>query len=399
MPDSTRIRQQGSLGPVNVTINAAFNKSTSGHFACTNYGPGTRTFGTRNIGEYHSQITDAIGTFGTGGYTQKSCTHEWRRVNVMFPTYHSCFGQCDSTFTFTGRPGVRDVEVNLFTGVRPPDSEFRLWCDQAFASLTQQFPTEVSIANFIWELRELKDLIPKIQDGLSKVAANGYLTLEFGWLPLISDLQKLWNIQKVVKTRLDYLLARWGKPTRVGTAKVINTPPRVERQYGLFEEAGLFCRVDLVSSVTTYRAGGFLLHTLEWLRQADSEWHAMMGSLGFLDPLSVVWNAIPYSFAADWFLNVGSWVDRYGHIVEEAEHWNVYKLTSSQKTVATWNIVQVNPIQGFRSKSSPDRLIMTLNYSRYVRYVGLPVSSFFDPSSLLSPKQLALLAALAVGHS
>jgi hypothetical protein len=280
-----------------------------------------------------------------------------------------------------------------------PDSEWWVFNDEAFISFNAQMPTEVSLANFMWELRELKDLIPKITGRLQDVVANSYLTLEFGWLPLIGDLQKLYRIGETVKSRLDYLLARWGKNTHLGAyKKVVLTPSPID-PVPLNAFANLALGVDIEQCTITYRAGGYMFHTLEWVKSARAEWHALAGALGFLDPLAIVWEAIPYSFVVDWVFDMDSWINRYGHIVEEPEHWSIYGLCTSRKKEVKARIFQVNQEGSYNISRFPNREIGTFSSSVYERLPGLPTSPVFDRASFVTPKQLALLAALGVGHT
>lgn len=400
MPRSTRTRTMGEPFAFNATGYQAASTVVSGSSFpwCNGWGGTVENFQFQAASSNYARIDDEVGPYPFGAYPQSRVGHEKWRYSLR-STYYPSRGMCGALWTITGTPRVPYLIAFSARNLRPPDGEYSQFCDEAYHTLTAQFPTEVSIANFMWELRELQDLIPKIQGGLTDIVANGYLTLNFGWLPLIGDLQKLYNIGKTVKTRLDYLRARWGRKTRLGTSKRVNVAKPPIGPIALNASAGAHIRGDVTRCETTYRAGGRLFHTLEWVNQANAEWHALIGALGFLDPLAIVWEAIPYSFVVDWVIGMDSWINRYWHLVEEPDHWNISGLCGSRKTVIEVNIVQVNSTEMWQGTRFEDRLLGTFSYSSYDRSPGLLTSSSFDRVGLVTPKQLALLAALGVGHT
>lgn len=406
MPITTRVRTSGE--PVNRDTIQNFSsiRGTMPGFLCEYiYGnPANENLSLPVLTNYYSRITDSVGSIGIGGWPNRYVDHEKWVVEIP-QSYLQSYGACDTLWSHTvtyGQMGIYDWVMDLARQNVKPDSEFYVWADKAYTKLVAQFPTEVSVANFMWELREIKDLIPKLSAEFSDVVANGFLTLNFGWIPFISDLQKLYHLQAKVKSRLDYLRARWGKATRMGTTTSYSDV--YSHKIGPMQVHGgsrIHLEFNVVHCSNTFTAGGTLFHTLEWINAAYAEWHAMFGSTGLLDPLSIVWEAIPYSFIADWIFSIGSWIERYGHIIEEPDHWQITRLSSSKKAVIVFDIIQLNPPDpfGMTSKTFGPRKLGQVRYTRYTRYPGLPTSTLFDRASLVSPKQLALLAALAVGHS
>jgi len=123
--------------------------------------------------------------------------------------------------------------------------------------------------------------------------ANGWLEYQYGWKPLISDLYGL--------------VQAWHKGfVTSGTtfsirAKVTDSKPYVIAQQATYQTDGptYFYRGSGVSTATA-KAGGKLRVTNSYL--------ATLGSLGLLNPLSLAWELLPYSFVVDWFIPVGNYL-------------------------------------------------------------------------------------------
>jgi hypothetical protein len=117
--------------------------------------------------------------------------------------------------------------------------------------------------------------------------SSQWLQLQYGWLPLLND----------VKNGAEAFAASLNKPIR---SSVRATHTR---------------RFD--GPVTT--VGTNLVFDLHYKRQKQiiyrfEEDYSMIPSMGLLDPESVAWELLPYSFVADWFLPIGNWLETRAHI-------------------------------------------------------------------------------------
>jgi hypothetical protein len=122
---------------------------------------------------------------------------------------------------------------------------------------------------------------PKFKD-----AANAWLALQYGWLPLLNDIYSGFNAVKLIldpvanphqmhatrRLNEQLLMPNWNVP---GTSETLKN------------EA--FCSVE-----TKFR-----------FSVSDPFW-ALMGQLGLTNPASMAWAALPYSFVVDWLLPVGT---------------------------------------------------------------------------------------------
>jgi len=282
----------------------------------------------------------------------------------------------------------------------PSNSVLQNLCDEAFNSFNTQFPTEVSLANFVWELREIVGLIPKLSKSILKSAANSYLTLEFGWLPLISDIQAMMHVLERVQARIAWLKSTAGHHTQLGkTATNFVTPPwnNGSSVLTVMHTSGLRYRYVLSDYQITFRAKGRLFHNMKDLDEASSLVAGLLGAFGFTNPTLIVWEAIPYSFVVDWLFNIQELIQRYGTLQDVASQWKIDRLCWSVKTSARVTVYQQN-ISGSGTLYW-ESLRSSFLLEKYQRNAGLSVSSSI--LTLVSPtfKQQVLLAALFAGKS
>jgi hypothetical protein len=268
----------------------------------------------------------------------------------------------------------------------------------AFNAFYEQIPTEVSIPNFLWELREIKALIPRLQSSLTKTASGGYLNFQFGWKPFLDDLRKLWALTDTVRSRLEYLKSTYGRKTRIGLFQDITS--QIEGRYQGYSDWHWFADpprkdVDFQGNFkvrefrTVLRAGGYLYHELQGLDDSLTQVKAFSSALGLNNPLRAVWNALPYSFVVEWFTNIGGLFDRLS-IQPFSGEWTISNPTWSFKSTAV-----IDAYQRFGDKTDANtHLLATITAERYQRFVGLPVPASIFSLELTSKQQLLLLALL-----
>lgn len=118
-----------------------------------------------------------------------------------------------------------------------------------------------------------------------KVHANNWLELQYGWLPLLQDTH---DAAQFLAHQLNYPLQT-----------VVHVHAR--RKYESFSPIGSgwvqFGHIQ----------GQLDLHIKAILKEKD-----VMALSGLLDPLSVAWELMPYSFVIDWFIPIGNYLSARG---------------------------------------------------------------------------------------
>lgn len=266
--------------------------------------------------------------------------------------------------------------------------------DNAFQAMYQQVPTEVSLPNFLWELRELGDLLPKLGESMSRTVSDGFLNYQFGWKPFIGDLKNLGAVMSRVSDRIDYLKRTWGQTVRLGYYQTLDvgfSSNEVSWQ-SVLGEAFWYTVLKPVSLTAHYRAGGYLFQQLERLDGIEGTLRAASAALGLLNPAAVIWEAIPFSFVADWFGRIGGVIGRLSIAQPFSGVWDVRDVTHS---VTEEHVCDVRF----------DVLTPTGNVSRgsgrvkqklYRRWVGLPANAtqLLGDLSLTSSQQMLATALL-----
>jgi len=287
------------------------------------------------------------------------------------------------------------IPVETVLALRPspvPDSYMQDHGLKAFEALSSQVPTEVSIANFFWELREWQELIPTFKENLRKTKAGGYLNFSFGWKPLVSDLQKLENITSTVTRRLEWLRRTYGQETLIGWSdeKIDSTiPSTIISNHG--DSSIQLVRTGLI---TKRRTNGYLTHRLEGLDSATAELRAFAAALGLNNPVKIAWNALPYSFVVDWLTNISGLLARIS-VQPFVGEWNLRGVSSSQRTLISFELRQRSVLNQWENPNGNyDTVVGNGTYEYYWRGPGIPVTMSVLTSSGLTPQQQMLSLAL-----
>lgn len=123
--------------------------------------------------------------------------------------------------------------------------------------------------------------------GASEALASNWLELQYGWLPLLSD-------------------------TEAGAqmlAHHLNVPMRTTYRQKVHREVNLV-RTTQVGYQPSQQASGRSTRThTRWLIARIKEKGSIPQLLGLANPELVLWELLPYSFVADWFIPIGSWME------------------------------------------------------------------------------------------
>lgn len=122
----------------------------------------------------------------------------------------------------------------------------------------------------------------------AKDVSNLYLTGRYGIGPLLGDLENAWKY-----------MGRKYNPRNTARAEVFSSGSVVVTNKRNLDK-GYFDEIVTTTRIFKTRVG--------ILYDSDAASRALAG-LGLTRPLSMAWELVPYSFVADWLLDVGTWLD------------------------------------------------------------------------------------------
>lgn len=187
------------------------------------------------------------------------------------------------------------------------------------------------VKTFTKQVKRYKHLGPK---AALKDMPNAWLAFHFGVEPLVRDVYSL----------IDRLSAPKDPKCVTTTAKCSNTYSGPRNVSWYTDDATLKGRVRISAFVT---------------RENDNL--ALMNDLGLLNPLSIAWELVPYSFVADWFFPVGQYINSISDLAGYKVHDCYVTWFASGSRTANWIEDRVNinaflalkySTQGFRMQRS-----------------------------------------------
>lgn len=335
----------------------------------------------------HPRLADVGGDFRV---THEGFTH--------LPT------QVYDTANYKG-PAILATAGGSFTGLTNdvntiPTGTMNAFGTKAIAVTTPTRPRS-GLARTIGELK--KDGLPDLpghqtreQVKLARAAGSEYLNVEFGWLPLVSDLRKFADTVRNSRVLLQQYLRDSDRPVR---RRFSELGTDVHNVYSSTSNIGLTHNCKLTSSESLQRelwfSGAFRYHVpkgddlvsklLRWEHEANYLYGTRVTP-------EVVWQVAPWSWAIDWFTNIGNVITNvtnlgldalvlnYGYVMYRQELICEYSATCTE--VGSMALPGGPVLQGWR-KTSKTRLRSN------------PYGFGIDDLSL-SVRQLAVLAALGL---
>jgi hypothetical protein len=191
------------------------------------------------------------------------------------------------------------------------------YATKLLADTNPSTPT-VDIPAFIGELKDFPELFKIAGGSLLRKAASANLNFHFGWKPLISDLSKIIDFSSVVNKRYKELKKLYNG----GLSRTRNLDNISGSEVNLGDFAALnhasatvFCRHK---AVTTQKVWGHCKWKPTSLPPKTDEDYlnlARRAAYGLtIDPASA-WELIPFSWLADWVVNVGNYLNAHRNLV------------------------------------------------------------------------------------
>lgn len=242
----------------------------------------------------------------------------------------------------------------------------------------------------------------------SRASGSEYLNLQFGWLPLVRDVIDVANaVQqseriiaqykkddgKLVRRRYEFpLIEEFTEPTKLSAKRYPKTATALTAYMYNFQPGDVY--VTKKKTVRRYFSGAFTYHlpvrqgALGRL-QSDAAFARKLYGLT-LDP-EVLWSLTPWSWAADWFANVGGILSNVSDAVTDGLVMPYGYMM--EHTIETWTYE-------IRNLTLPARLIpppLSLTTETKRRVTATPYG-FGLTWEGFSPYQLSILAALGISR-
>nr|UJQ85744.1 MAG: putative maturation protein [Leviviridae sp.] len=257
----------------------------------------------------------------------------------------------------------------------------------------------VSIPNFLFEFKDLPGMLRRAGNSLLNRAAGDYLSLSFGWIPLISDLKKLSEFTSALERKKKQLRSLQQKGG-------IRTKYTANKEGETITEAG-----DLLIESQVATVFGQRRTTSNRKRWAVNRWqsnldpflmsdHKAMSDLAIQHTLGLhgshltinIWNGLPWSWLIDYFASVGDFLTAsnnsvayvVGDITSVMTHTRHESHVSVTANLDPW--ITVQELQGAIVETKKRNIVSGLS----------PITASLP---VLSGRQLANLAAIGAKYA
>jgi hypothetical protein len=217
-----------------------------------------------------------------------------------------------------------------------PQGGYEQFVRRAYQNIRPKFKGEVSLPNFLFELKDLKRILPsrarisELAKSLARInqnpftkrfrraakeagnevtneVAGQYLSANFGYLPLISDVFKLVGDIQHFNQRLDTFIL-YGKKPQVG--HYTEVVPRAELDQ-LEEWSNWFEKGWHKDSVSDVKWTCTIKYGYQVLIPKLNIPNVFIKYLGFRRNPRVLWDALPFSFVIDWIFRFGKFLEAF----------------------------------------------------------------------------------------
>jgi hypothetical protein len=259
------------------------------------------------------------------------------------------------TNTYSGRMVITGPFLSDVPALNTTDTAVLTLQALGATAISRTIPTNpnASLATFLGELKQDLPSIPtrelyknKTRD-LMGTSGSEYLNIEFGWKPMISDLQKFAHSVKNSRKLLEQFVKASDKKIKRAYSfpKYQTTTVTPCRMYTGSISGGenlIWGTCTDTTTIDTWFSGAFRYHVpngnsaLEQLKALEQKANYLLGTR--IDP-TVLWNLAPWSWMADWFTNTGDIVNnitrlgsdglvlQYGYLMETRKTERVLEMT------------------------------------------------------------------------
>jgi hypothetical protein len=225
----------------------------------------------------------------------------------------------------------------LFPDVVIRDIDWGQMSYEAMTEMTPQITKGNQFVNDLLELHQIKGLISPFGKAKSLLGrySNAYLWYMFGIAPTIKSINAVIDLMRTVRKKILDIIRRGKRlQTRHFSRRldISDGLPNSDDEGYLFIENASDYRVTTLyrecrwEEEPRYHATMKFRYDVSQLELWEGELRAWLEAGGLLDPLSILWNATPFSFVLDWFSNIGDWIAQFGHqdvvpiVIEDFSH-------------------------------------------------------------------------------
>lgn len=311
-------------------------------------------------------------------------------------TFKSGYCGPNTAYTYVGRLGpgyhVKGSPWHI------DGSEIQSAHNEAFSFFASGCAAQtVLLANFGWELPEVRDLWHNFQQWISsrRKTLMGYvkehaeitLAYNFGVAPLVGDVVKIVDTLKRLDRHIKWLRDNSGQVVKVEFRKSLKNLTFKSSEFpGRPSDTS-----NGIGSRTTelragYKAWANMSYDVSQLTDLQLKIRTLLRAFGFTNPAAVVWEAIPYSFFIEYFVKVAHLFAileksiELPYVIHNSGHgyWVESTIEDYFFSEGQWNTIRLTKTRG------------------YARYPGIPIG--ISALSLDTPtaKQWVLGACLAL---
>lgn len=248
---------------------------------------------------------------------------------------------------------------------------------------------DFSLPTFVAELKDVRRLLDlfKIKYGDDKDLSDKFLNMEFGALPLVSD---VYSILKRL-SKLPNSIELWNQiAARQGTMNVHRTLDMFEKTIDYTYETGLSSYGPLKYK-TGYEVKGVfktkMIASIYFrpLPIAEGDYFELYRNIWGADSiLTAVWNFLPFSFVFDWFIRIGDAIDQFERsapVLRTTILASGYSVKQNFDAVAqefvivngqryNQDTVKMNSKRYIRTEVAPASIINADRYYNFGNYIG-----------------------------
>jgi hypothetical protein len=290
---------------------------------------------------------------------------------------------------------IYSPECTLDSGI---DSGY--WKTKALANMNPAKPV-VDLPLFTFELKDFPHMLKQVGETFSKGlrglgprdVPEWHLAYSFGWAPLVSDLMSLVKLTRLIEERKAHLRAL------ESGSRIRRTLHRNSRQSISPDAVGIGDTIARVGSYVIadelvketvkiwFTANAVIQHPLSDARP-DPE-YGYIQALGLNISAQTLWNAIPWSWLIDYFVNVSDVLGAYrGYIPWKCTRMCVMKLSVAESLLTN-----------VRSKGNLSLVPGGMKTTRKQRTVYSDPTPNLTSDPFLSGSQMAILGSLLTARS